>query len=483
MKNYEKVFLILLVYFEFLSKIQIIKSSEIEEVGKHIVMSFRKEVNNDVANLSPDKYMEELMYKQYYAKYNIGNPTQKIKFYYDMNVFESSISEDYYEKIRSSTYKCLDNKKCPNKKTEINDFNLTDKNGYLSQEIFELNPENKIENFTFLLKPKGKTDSDKSEVPNYIGLGLKNNNKDKNIASLSFMEQLKRYNYIEKKLFTILTGDNSIIESRFYDGFILIGCLPHEVNPLFEEKDLKWISNKIEDKSSLNWHINFDSISYNNEIINERNVNLDFSLNVIIGPESFRQKLINGFFKKHLENKNCIENLFYNLKDEEHYIYYSCGYEAEFIDIPNLSFYSKVLNETFELSFEKLFTKYKHRFYFNIVFNKKTQNSWTLGQIFLNNYRFVFDAEQERIGYYKTIIPENHPFIALICIAIAFIIFFLLYLSGNKFIVGQDNIYNNQQMQKNLHQPSSEVNTNIKNNSSSAGEKKNKISNKKTKKD
>mgnify|MGYP002868609682 CR=1 FL=1 len=181
--------------------------------------------------------------------------------------------------------------------------------------------------------------------------------------------------------------------------------------------------------------------------------------------------------------EKCEENLFYNLKDEEHYIYYSCGYEAEFIDIPNLSFYSKVLNETFELSFEKLFTKYKHRFYFNIVFNKKTQKSWTLGQIFLNNYRFVFDAEQERIGYYKTIIPENHPFIALICIAIAFIIFFLLYLSGNKFIVGQDNIYNNQQMQKNLHQPSSEVNTNIKNNSTNAGEKKNKLSNKKTKKD
>ena len=483
MKNYEKVFLILLVYFEFLSKIQIIKSSEIEEVGKHIVMSFRKEVNNDVANLSPDKYMEELMYKQYFAKYNIGNPTQKIKFYYDMNVFESSISEDYYEKIRSSTYKCLDNKKCPNKKTEINDFNLTDKNGYLSQEIFELNPDNKIENFTFLLKPKGKTDSEQNEIPNLLGFGLSNNNKDKDVVLLSFMEQLKRYNYIEKKLFTILTGDNSIIESRFYDGYILIGCLPHEVNPLFEEKDLKWISNKVEDKSNRNWHINFDTVKYNNEVIKERTANLDLSLNIIIGPESFRQKLLKGFFKKDLENKNCVENLFYNLKDEEHYIYYSCGYEASFIDIPNLSFYSKSLNETFELSFEKLFTTFKHRHYFNIVFNKKTQNSWTLGQIFLNNYRFVFDAEKERIGYYKTIIPENHPFIALISIAIAFIIFFILYLSGNKFTVGQDNIYNNQQLQKNLHQPVREEYSNLKNKNNAIGNRKNKLNDKKSKKD
>lgn len=486
MKKYSNGFLILILYIEFLFNLQIINSSKIEEVGKHIVISLKKEINNNDLNLSPDKYMEELIYKQLYSKNNIGIPIQKIKFYYEMNDFESSISEDFFEKIRSSSYKCID-KKCPNKNSELNDFIIKDKNGFKSQDIFELNPDNKLNNFTFVLKPKGKTDSGEPEYPNSIGLGLKDNNrKEKDIESLSFMEQLKRYKYIDKKIFTLLTDENSVNENRFVDGYILMGCLPHEVHPLFEEKDLKWISNKDTSKASKSrryWHINFDSVKYNNEIIKERFVNLDLSLNVIIGPESFRQKLLNGFFEKQLENKKCKEELFFNSKDEEHYIFYSCGNDAEFIEIPKLSFYSKELNETFELPFDKLFSQYRHRFYFNVIFNKKEQNDWVLGQIFLNSYRFVFDAEEERVGYYKTQIPENHPFIALFCIVLALVIFFIIYLNGNRFInINQENVYDNQQRQKKLYQPREEY-ANTDRNNNEIRDNKNKIKEKKAKKD
>ena len=135
MKKYSNGFLILILYIEFLFNLQIINSSKIEEVGKHIVISLKKEINNNDLNLSPDKYMEELIYKQLYSKNNIGIPIQKIKFYYEMNDFESSISEDFFEKIRSSSYKCID-KKCPNKNSELNDFIIKDKNGFKSQDIF-----------------------------------------------------------------------------------------------------------------------------------------------------------------------------------------------------------------------------------------------------------------------------------------------------------------------------------------------------------
>ena len=477
MKNLEKIFL-LLIYFVFLSYIHTINSSELDEVGKHLLMNYRKEISNRGNNLPPDKYMEELMYKQYFSKYNIGVPSQKIKFYYEINSFESTISEDYYLKTRSSTYKCIDNKKCPKKISETNDFTITDKEGYLSQETFELNPDNKLEDFTFIIKPKGKIDSGTKEIPNIIGLGLNKGNK-KNQKDLSFMDKLKKHNYIDKKIFTPLTSDDSFNENRFYDGQILVGILPHEVNPLFEEKDLKWISMKDNINSNHNWHINFDSVKYNNEIIKDRLAFLDLSLNVIIGPESFRQKLLNGFFKKQLGNKKCTENLFYNLKDEEAYIYYSCSNDAEFIEIPKLYFYNKVMNETFELSFDKIFTQYKARFYLNIIFRKKTQNNWVLGQLFLNNYKFVFDTEEERIGYYKTKQQENHPFIAVFCIVIALLIFFIIYLNGNKFIIGQENIYYNQEMQNKLYpQVRKEYSDNI-----NIEKKQNKGNNKKEKED
>ena len=179
MKNNANVFLLLIIYIEFLSYIQIINSSELDEVGKHIVMNFRREITNKDNNLSPDKYMEELMYMPVFSKHSIGAPSQRIKFFYEINSFESIISEDYYLKLRSSTYECLDAKKCPKKTSDLNDFNLTDKNGYLSKEIFELNPANKIENFTFILKPKGKTDSSNIELPNIIGLGLNPNINNK----------------------------------------------------------------------------------------------------------------------------------------------------------------------------------------------------------------------------------------------------------------------------------------------------------------
>ena len=485
MKNYANVFLLLIIYIEFLSNIQIINSSELDEVGKHIVMNFRKEVTNKNGNLSPDKYMEELMYKQCFSIYSIGAPTQRIKFYYEINTYESSMSEDYYLKMRSSTYECLDKKKCPKKDSEVNDFNLTDKAGYLSKEVFQLNPDNKVDNFIFILKPKGKIDSTTFEIPNILGLGLnQNNNKNKTEESLSFMEQLKRKNYIEKKIFTPLTGEDSINEARFYDGRLLIGVLLHEVNTFYSEKDLKWISMKDNSKSpNRNWHINFDIVKYNNEVIKESMANLDLNLNVIIAPESFRQKLIKGFFKKQLDNKKCEENLFYSLKDEEPYIYYSCSIDAEFIEIPKLSFYSKSLNETFVLTFDELFSKYKAKFYFNVIFRKKAQDYWVLGQLFLNNYKFVFDTEEERIGYYKTKIEESHPYIAILCIIIAFIIFFIIYLNGNSFNIGRENIYYNQQLQKNLHPLERKEYTNDINENNNKGKNKNKKSNKKAKSD
>ena len=482
MKNYENVFLLLIIYIEFLSNIQIINSSELDEVGKHVLISFRKEITNKGTDLSPDQYMQEIMYKQFYSKYNIGIPTQKIKFYYEINTFESQISEDYFQKIRSSTYKCME-EKCPTKNSEINDFNLTDKNGYISEDTFELSPDNKLDNFTFLLKPKGKDDeSNGNEIPNIIGLGL---NKNKINDELSFMEQLKRTGYIDKKIFTPLIGNDEISEARFFDGRLLVGCLPHEVDNIFEEKKLKWISIKDNTISNGNWHINFDTVKYNNEYIKDRIVNLDLSLNIIIGPESLRTTLINNFLKKNLENKKCTENLFYNLKNEEHYIYYSCSEGAEFIQVPSLSFHSKALNETFEISFYDLFTKYQSKIYFTIIFRKKVQNFWVFGQMFFNNYKFVFDTEEERIGYYKIKPQENHPFIAIACIVIALIIFFILYLNGNKFIIGKENVYYNQQLHNRLHpQVRSEYSNNENNSNENENERKKiKKSNKKAKKD
>ena len=430
--------IILRILFDFLFNLIIIKSSELSEIGAHLILNL-KEANNEKESLSESNYMWERMYHTYYSKFNIGKPIQRLKFFYETNIYGIIVTEDEYDKVRSTTYKLID-QRFKNLLYKDNSFIINDSSGYLSEEKFGINQNIIIDNFTFLLK--GKNTSENEKNVNIIGLSL-NKNKSQD-DSLSFLGQLKQKNYIDKKIYSFLFEDDMIRGKRGIDCQILIGCLPHEINAEFEEKDLKWIS--LDEKNYLkrNWHLKFDIVKYNNDELKEKTADFDFNLNLIIGPESFRQKLLIEFFKDKIENKKCFENYFYNLKDEQFYIFYSCSMEAEFIEIPNLSFYNKELNETFNLSFADLFTTYRHRFYFNIIFNKTPQDNWVFGHLFFKSYRFVFDLEKERIGYYKIYQNEERPMIIIFFIFIVLISIFFAYLFYKNKYENYNIIYQNE---------------------------------------
>jgi hypothetical protein len=433
MKHNEKIFFLCLILLD----VTAINTSELSEIGAHLIFNIRKEREKNNQGLSDEEYMRQIMSRQLYSKFNIGIPSQRIKFYYETNYYESMLTEDDYDKIRSTTYKLIDNR-YKNLSFKNNDFTINDTKGYLSQELFEIGKDKYFQNFTFLLK--GKSISGKIQNFNILGLGI--NNKEN--EELSFINQLKKQKYIDKKIFTFLFGDNTIRESRSFDGQILIGCLPHEINSVFDERDLKWIKVKSNDNKK-NWNIKFDVVKYNNDILNETIVDLDLSLSIIVGPEYFRQKLLNEFFKKNIEKNVCKENIFFNLKNEEFYIFYSCNNEAEFIEIPQLSFYNKELNETFIFSFSSLFTRHRQNFFFNIIFHKKPQNNWVFGQLFFDSYRFVFDLDEERIGYYKSYPQKDRPMIAVLAFIVAFAIFGILYMfgyikkAGSEYDIDNDN--------------------------------------------
>lgn len=411
----KSIFTFLILSLEFFYNLILINSSELDEIEEHMLIKLKKEVKNNKKDMTEGSYMNELMYKQFYSKFDIGIPSQKVKFYFETNVYESIISKDDYEKERSTTYKLNDKNKNDNK---------TEKN-YLSQEILIFHPKKKLNNFTFLLKEKGT--EEENNISNIFGLNMNVNNKNE---SLSFLHQLKQVNFINKKIFSFLFDDYVIGNNNGFDAQILMGCFPHEINSLYDEKDLRWISSKHDSTTNGSWNIDFDTVKYNNDTLIDKKANLDLSLNVIIGPENFRKKLLSDFFKTNMEKKNCKENVFYSLKDEEHYIYYSCNGQTEFIEIPTLSFYNKELNETFKFPFTNLFTKFKGKFIFNIIFSKKPRNNWVFGQLFFSIYRFVFDLEQERIGYYLTIPYKSNLFIVFISFIIAIIVFAILYFYG-----------------------------------------------------
>jgi hypothetical protein len=289
MKN-KNFFSFLILSFEFFLNIKLINSSEFDEIDEHMLIKLKKKINNGKKDITEDNYMNELMYKEFYSKFDVGIPSQKVKFYYQTNIYESTISKDDYEIERSTTYKLIEKNKNGTNDSEINN---------LSQDILIFHPKKKLENFTFILKEKSTEEDNKNS--NIFGLNM---NVNKKSESLSFLHQLKQKNFINKKMFSFLFEDYVIGNNNGFDAQILIGCFPHEINSLYDEKDLRWISSKRDATSNRSWHIDFDTVKYNNDTLIDKKVNFDLSLNVIVGPESFRKKLLSSFFKTNMEKKN-----------------------------------------------------------------------------------------------------------------------------------------------------------------------------------
>ena len=65
------------------------------------------------------------------------------------------------------------------------------------------------------------------------------------------------------------------------------------------------------------------------------------------------------------------------------------------------------------------------------------------GRIFFDEYRFVFDLEEGKIGYYKSYSNKNHPFIILFFVVIFGLIYILGYWRGNTMKKNEANLYNN----------------------------------------
>ena len=433
MKDNKTYVFTLSIFIQLLFKIQLINSFGIKDADPHLLIYFIEDEKN-TDNLSEENYMKEIMYKDLYSKFKVGIPSQNLIFNYEMNNCESSISEELYYKKRSTTYKLIDNR-YSNLSSQNDNFEITDPNGYLSKETLELSPKTKIENFTFLLKPKNP--NEKVKNINILGLNYNiRNNSD------SLLSKFKEKKYISQKVFSFLSGDDAFSENNAYNGQILIGCYPHDISPYFDEEQLYFTS--LNNQNDENWHIKFDSVKYKEDELKDKIVELDINLNVIIGPEKFRKKLLYVFFRDFIDNKKCKENYFISDKTGEQYIFYTFDKDVMFKEIPFLTFYSKDLNETFKLSFTQLFEKYRERYYFKIIFKKNPDNKWVFGNIFFNTYKFVFDIEEGKIGYYKSYSQKNHPIIILVCVAVFAFIFVVGYLRGISIKKRDAQLYGNK---------------------------------------
>ena len=265
--------------------------------------------------------------------------------------------------------------------------------------------------------------NEKIDNNSYIGLSLYENDNNK----YSFINQLKENKIIEKRIFSVLYKEQSIIDDEIFDGQILFGLYPHNMTYRYNEYDLNWIS--ILDNK---WKIKFDEIKYNNnEILNINEIEFDIGINLIVGPEEYRIKLYNNYLKNYIDKKICKEEVFYHKKDNQFYLAYSCKSNIIFENFPTLNIYKKELNYSIIIGSEQLLCVYYGRTYFKIVFKKKGENKkWIFGRTFMEVYPLVFDLDNKKIGFYKIKISGDYYIFVSIFLSSIFIIIFMAYFRG-----------------------------------------------------
>lgn len=313
------------------------------------------------------------------------------------------------------------------------------------------------------------SDTSKNENKSYLGLSLYDNEQNE----FSFINQMKENKIINRRIFSVLYKDKSITDDPMFDGQILFGLYPHELTSRYDDKNLKWVQTK-----DNTWKINFDTIEFNNEEkLDINDVEFDIGLNLMVGPEEYRIKIYENFLKKNIDKNICKEEIFFNKKDNQFYLAYSCIYDLDLENFPTLSFFNKELNYSIVMDSRQLLCVYKGIVYLKVVFKKKAENKkWIFGRSFMELYPLVFDVDNKRIGFYKVEISNDHPFILFLFIVGIFAIIFITVYRGRQ-MLKKENEQKENERKENIRNDIRGIKENSKNNDTNINNEKSKLKN------
>ena len=155
--------------------------------------------------------------------------------------------------------------------------------------------------------------------------------------------------------------------------------------------------------------IYFKNSSGENEIIGENEkAELNLESNVIIGKHNFRTYL-NSSLNNLIKEKKCFFDTFEGYLERLDfyfdYDFFYCENTKEIKEklnniIPNIYFYSKDLNNDFELKKEQILKENGDYIYIYLIFCHQ-YNSWYLGKQISLKYQFVFNPDIKNVYFYK----------------------------------------------------------------------------------
>ena len=321
-----------------------------------------------------------------YINISFGFPNQnqnKILISQEKDPFYIYINHSYFFE-NSITSKNISNE----------DFELTDnlcKKGTFMTDIINLKGNN-YENISFVLCTKYH-EIESLYFDGRLGLSLEYDDKN----DINLIRQLKSKNIINNYCFSFVYENDN-------EGFLLIGEFPHNLNlnenklSTFKEEYLNWIP-AVKNENKNKWSITFDKISYSNSELFQiqRNCILSIENRFITAPNQYFD-LVKDIFGKKCKHYQSNNNFHYLLCDKD--------IDKEFI--PQIFFFNKQLNLTFNLDYNDLFYEEENSLIFLVTtYHDYDQSFWILGKPFFKKYLLLFNMDSKMVGFYKKEISEN----------------------------------------------------------------------------
>ena len=432
------VYLIILI----ISLIQLIYCDEIpiEEFPNYLKFPFNTKIKSFSKTKLDEEYNEtnfinDFLNNTIFINMSIGTPQQTIKIMLDQNDNCFSFSRD--KKLIKYNSDHLNNINYTQVTPYNKNLSLTAKRGQVTYYDFntEFNDVYDMEDFFYLYQysdSKNLTIKNSSSFlrflyRNYkddeeiifgkIGLDM-NNYEDSSCPrffySLGIKNPLKKYNYY----FDFYSD---------FHGYFFLGPEPHLFNNLLKEYQYIQMNTILSKEGYIYWNLLFNKILLIDPLsgitfnLNEKMIQMDFNLGLIIGTYEYQQYIEENYFNNIIKEnicKKCLVEYPYENNDKiNKYYVYKCN--KEFMNGGNFDKekYKPYINyfeifpdfQLFHINFEHNFylTKYElfkliqGDYYFLIIFEAEKQNKvWKFGQTFLKGHQLIFNYDSKIIGYY-----------------------------------------------------------------------------------
>ena len=265
----------------------------------------------------------------------------------------------------------------------------------------------------------------------------------------------KEYNFIYKlRLNEIINSFCWMINyTSDYEGNLILGEMPHGVDPINFMKNELYYSHPFADESTYDWGLRFDKITFNAKKINNRYPCLfNYEYNYVQGIDDLEKELDN-YFNESILNGICYkETIKYPYAPHKFFYCDKEKYKDKIKYFPIIKFYHNELNYTFKLNYLDLFIEKQDKLILLIFFDEYTIE-WYLGKPFLKKYSFVMNQDSKLLGFYHNNKPkynnESNNKINYIIFKIILIILGIIFLFILGIFIGK-NLNKNNVKHKNV---------------------------------